>query len=113
MFPSVTDMTLLHRKLLVAVPEQQGPVPRQCPARAVPPLHGAAAAGRRDAGLRCLPGCPVGAGQPGPGLHQDTVPRLPCRHALGTAGPHAARYGRHAGALGPWVSLRGLPCGVS
>lgn len=90
----------------MAVPEQQGPVPRQLPERADPPLHGAAASGRRDAGLRRLPGRPVGAGQPGPGLHQDAVPRLPRRHALGAAGPCTARYGRTRGPRAP-----GSACG--
>lgn len=86
-------VNLPHRKLAVAVPRQQGPVQRQRPARAVPPVHGAAAPRRRDEGLRRLPGRAVGPGRPGPGVHQDALQELPHGHALDAAGPFPARYG--------------------
>lgn len=86
-------MNLSHRKLLVAVPRQQGPVQHQRPARRVPSIHGAAASRRRDESLRRLPGRIVGPGRPGPGVHQDAVQELPHRHALDAAGPFSARYG--------------------
>lgn len=76
----------------MAVPGQQGPVQCQCPACPVPPIHGAAAPRRRDEGLRCLPRCAVGPGQPGPGVHQDSLQELPHRHALDATGPLPARY---------------------
>lgn len=91
-------MNLFRRKLLVAVPEQQGPVQCQRPECPVPPLHGAAASRRGDEGIRRLPGRPVGPGQPWPGVHQDALQELPHRHALDAAGPFPARYG-------PWVQL--------
>lgn len=90
---SVTNPNLFRRKLLVAVPEQQGSVQRQRPGCAVPPLHGAAASRRRDEGVRRLPGRSVGPGQPRAGVHQDAVQELPHGHALDAAGPLPARYG--------------------
>lgn len=85
----------------MAMPEQQGPVCPQCPECTVPPLHGAAAPRCRDEDLRSLPGCTVGLGQPGTGVHQDTFQELPNRHALDETGPFPARS-CEADQLGLW-----------
>lgn len=93
----------------MALPEQQGPVPRQCPARPVTPVHRAAAPRRRDEGLRRLSRRPVGPGQPRPGVHPDAVRKLPHGHALDKAGPLAARYARpHRQALPSSLIRRGV-----
>lgn len=93
----------------MALPEQQGPVPRQRPARPVTPVHRAAAPRRRDEGLRRLPRRPVGPGQPRPGVHPDAVRKLPHGHALDKAGPLAARYARpHRQALPSSLIRRGV-----
>lgn len=103
---SVANVNLFHRKLLVAVPEQQGPVQRERPECSVAPLHSAAASRRRDEGVRRLPGRSVGPGQPWPGVHQDAFQELPRRHALDQAGPLSARYGLLGSVL---AGARALP----